>query len=247
MNSDFSKLNLLSMSLAGVGTLASIIGLVWAIKEGKKASAEFAKANEEFAKANSEYVKARELSDKFDKLVAAFKGTILNWEDLVKDLAEEIYNENESIMMALDTLAYGVVSVPNAYDRFWANLVYKAASRTPMQIITFNEKARMAASRAQHGGETVNTSAGPIKPIEQHFANLATLKKEGKGAIRIILSDFFPLHLFIFASRNVAIFAIQEIISDGSVKSYALRTQDPVLMEICRRIFTEMLRNSEVG
>ena len=201
----------------------------------------FVYAVQESRQARSEYKNALALSERYNKLVEEFQGRILDWETLIDELAKHIAAEQEGVWIAVDTLAYGSVTVPEAHKRFWSGLVSKAALGLPMEIITFNEQAQMQMLRKQFGDSVVSQPNEAMKEgLKRHSNYLQILQKQAGRSIRLFVSDYFPLHLFIFHGNGVAFLALQEITGDGKVRARAIRTHDPVMIQICRQSFIEM-------
>jgi hypothetical protein len=177
--------------------------------------------------------------EQYDKLSEEFHGRILDWEDLVNELAHQVSTETNMIMLAIDTLRYGEVTVPNAYRRFWSALLAKAASKVSIQIVTYNEQAIN-----QLICEEFDKESDQLHHQDEHFERIKTLKYIGGDDIEIVLSSYFPTHFFIFKSNRTAMFALQEVFGDAQVCAYAVLTHDPVLIEICKRSFLKMKQSA---
>lgn len=144
-------------------------------------------------------------------------------------------------MLAIDTLAYGAVTVPDAHLRFWSALISRAAARTPVEIVTFNKDAQIQMVKEQFGEDMAYSPTGDIiRELEEHFEKIKTLQKESKGLVSIDLTDYFPLHLFIFKKNRIAIFALQELFGDSTVRAHAVKTETPNLIDICRQSFIKL-------
>lgn len=219
----------------------AIVGLLIALREGKRARIASARANEEYKNAVELAKEYGKLVDEYNRLVGEYKGQILSWEDLVNELANQVSGETESIWLAIDTLPYGIVTVPSAHRKFWGELLKKATALVPIQIVTFNEEAQVQMVKEQFGNEMAAAPTTDIKrAMEEHFEYIKTLKQSGKEAVDITVSSYFPLHLFIFKGNGVAIFALLELFGDEKVRAHAIRTRDPTLIEICRQTFIKM-------
>lgn len=209
--------------------LFALVSFFYAVHEGRKAT--------------KEYRRALRLSEEYDRLVNEYRGRILDWKELVEALAHQVSTETEMIMLAIDTLAYGAVTVPKAHRRFWSALIGKAAARVPIHIVTFNENAQLQMIKEQFGEDMAHSPTGDVaREMREHFEYIDVLRKQGKESVDIVLSSYFPLHLFIFQKNKTAIFALQELPGDGTVRAYAVETHDPVLVEICRQSFAKLQR-----
>lgn len=222
-------MNLVSFSdyLGIVMAVFAIVTFVYAVRESRKAT--------------KEYRRALELSEEYNKLVEKYRVRILNWEELVKELANQVSTETESIMLAIDTLSYGAVTVPDAYRKFWSALIAKAAARTSIQIVTSSENAQIQMIKEQFGENMARSPREDIAhAMKDHFERIEALQKQGEGSVNIILTEYFPIHLFIFTKNNTAIFALQELVGDGTVRTHAIKTQDTTLIDICHHSFMKM-------
>ncbi|MES0491404.1 MAG: hypothetical protein ABUK01_15525 [Leptospirales bacterium] len=218
---------------------------IYAVIEGKKATAEYKKANTEYKEAMIKSKSVDELIDEYAKLVAEYKGRILSWADTVNELAKQIETEEEQICMAMDTLSYGIFSAPEAYKQFWVNLLTKAASEMPIEIITFNDQAQEQLFEEQYGRKREGSSSDEInKGVQNHHACIKTLIEQGQNTVNIAYAPYFSMHLFIFKANKVALFTIQEFHEDGKVDSHTIKTQDDKLIKICRESFRKMQKIS---
>ncbi len=231
----------ITLSFVGIilsfgGIILSLLSIIFAVREGRKSALE--------------YKNALSLSKEYHSLVEEYRGQILDWEDLITELAKQVENEKEEICLALDTLAYGAVTVPDAHKKFWGGLLSKAAMGLNIKIITFNQAAQIQMLSKQFGPEV---ALEPTKDehvssaLEHHERCINTLRQEGGDNIEIHLASYFPLHLFIFKFSNLAIIALQDVVGEGKVRARAIKTNDTIMIQICKQSFNELSEISDAS
>lgn len=224
-----------------LGIVVSLIALLIGIRHGMTMRAASARANEEYTKANEEYKRAISLAEGYQKWLNEFRGQILSWDELVGELASQISSETESVMLAIDVLTYGAVTVPDAHRKFWAALLSKAASHTPVQIVTFDRNAIAQMIEEQFGTDVAASPTEDVaQQIECHFKHIRDLTEQGEGSVDVLMTGYFPLHISIFKGNRTALLALQETFGDGRVRASGILTHDPTMIEFCRQTFINL-------
>ncbi len=135
------------------------------------------------------------------------------------------------------------MGLPDAHKKLWSGLLAKTVLEIPIQIITFNKDAQKQMLKKQFGDDIAREPTEAIQQeLQRHLEHIQILKQQGKKNVEIYVSSEFSLHLFIFKKQEIAILALQEIVGDGngSVRARAIRTHEPIMVQICLQSFFEM-------
>ncbi len=216
-----------------ISVVIGFISLLLAIILGMRASGDRQQAH-------AEYQRAQQLVIETQKLVKEFKGYLWTWEDVVMQVGDEISRATTSVRMAVDTLAYGCITVPRGFEKFRENLLKKAVGKDfELHIITFDPEAGERMDTEEFGGFPEDIRIANIQKGEaEHQKMINTLRDLGRPTK---FASYFPVRLFIFDSK-VAILVLEEGTGTG-VTAFAYRTEDPRLVDLFETLFKRIERS----